>query len=301
MTVTYKSSMITIERGRDEYPSALERLSDPPARLLVIGTLKEGPSVALVGSRNADAGAIRFTFALAETLARQGVGVISGGALGIDTAAHRGALASGGHTVAVLGSGFDYMYPPENESLFEQIGALGALVTEFDPPQPPTRWTFPKRNRIVAAMADAVVVTQAKERSGALITAIIARELGVPVGAVPGVPGDPRGRGGNGLLKGGAVLVEDAEDVLRLIARPRIVRQPNLPGIAAKRLQVAPPSNLSKTETEVLNYLSTSPLHIDDITAGLRLSAAETGSVILALELQGLVEDRGGKHFVRVG
>lgn len=294
--------MKTVTKGQLGYPAVLGKLPDPPEKLHFLGNLGAGPTVALVGSRNADAGAIRFTFSLAESLAQQGVRVISGGALGIDTAAHKGALQGAGHTLAVLGSGFDFLYPSENKELFEQIAEAGALVSEFDPPQPPTKWTFPKRNRIVAAWSDAVVVTQAKERSGALITAKIAMQLGVPVGAVPGTPGDPRNRGGHGLLKRGVSLVEDAADVFALMSKPMPHKQPTLPGLAAaKKSPSAATIDLSETETQILNFLSTRPLHIDDISLGLGLMPSKTGAVLLALELQGLVEDRGGKNFVRVG
>lgn len=302
MMETDINSMKTVTKGQEGYPSALGKLPDPPQKLHFFGNLGGGPTVALVGSRNADTGAIRFTFSLAESLAKQGVRVISGGALGIDTAAHKGALHGDGHTVAVLGAGFEFLYPSENKELFGEIAASGALVSEFDPPQPPTKWTFPKRNRIVAAWSDAVVVTQAKERSGALITAKIAMELGVPVGAVPGTPGDPRNRGAHGLLKRGAALVEDAADVFALMAKPMPATQPTLPGFGDEMKQpVSVMPDLSETETKILNFLSTRPLHIDEISHGLGLMPRETGAVILALELQGLVEDRGGKNFVRVG
>ena len=306
MMTVQKNQMKTVGRGGEGYPVVLEKLPDPPDKLHLFGDFGEGPTVALVGSRNAEPAAIRFTFSLAEELAARGVRIVSGGALGIDTAAHRGALSGGGHTICVIGSGFDFLYPSENDALFTEIAEKGALVSEFDPRQPPTKWTFPKRNRIVAALSDAVIVTQAKERSGALITARLAKELDVPVGAVPSTPGDPHNRGGHRLLKAGAPLVEDARDVFALLSKPIPKKQPDLPGIfverpQAKQAPTSTPAGLSAAELNVLEFLSTRPLHIDEITAGLCLHPAETGSVILALELQGLIEDRGGKNFVRVG
>ena len=304
MITVQKNKMKTVSRGGEGYPVALEKLPDPPSSLHLFGDWGEGPTVALVGSRNADTAAIRFTFSLAEALAARSVRIVSGGALGIDTAAHQGALSGGGHTISVIGSGFDFLYPSENENLFGKIAEKGALVSEFDPPQPPTKWTFPKRNRIVAALADAVIVTQAQERSGALITARLAKELDVPVGAVPSTPGDPHNRGGHKLLKAGAALVEDARDVFALLSKPIPKKQPDLPGVFVERPQTKPaptPAGLSTAESNVLEFLSTRPLHIDEITSGLCLHPAETGAVILALELRGLIEDRGGKNFVRVG
>jgi DNA processing protein len=292
--------------GSEGYPSRLGRLTDPPQKLFVQGEVPMGTMVAIVGSRNADSGARRFASNLARDLCDQNLIIVSGGALGIDTAAHEGALAANGKTVAVMGSGFDYMYPKENKELFSHIAATGAVISEFDREQPPTRWTFPRRNRVVSALASAVVVVQAGQRSGALITSRIAREYNVPVGAVPGVAGDPLTRGSNGLLRNGAALVEGVSDVLELVAQDRLESQLGLPGIVrgteiSRGDEVADlRTNCSPTEIKILDFLCTRPIHIDEITSSVGIEVAQISAAILTLEIAGLVEDRGGKNYVIV-
>lgn len=293
----------TFERGNDDFPKRLEKLPDPPDRIYVAGRLTDAPAIAIVGSRNADPGACRFTARIAGDLAQRGFSIISGGALGVDTAAHRGALDAGGVTLSVIGSGFGFLYPEANEPLFSEIVKTGGLMTELHPDQPPTKWTFPKRNRLVAALADAVLVVQAGARSGALITANWAERLDTPVGAVPGIPDDQHNRGNHALLKRGARLIEDADDIEAMLSRPDAARQLDLPlsSREATPAKLPPRGALSPLEVKILDILCTSPLHIDDITTRLGTIPSETGAAMLTLELQGLVEDRGGKHYVRVG
>jgi DNA processing protein len=294
---------LVLERGDPGYPSRLALLPDPPSRLYARGQIPTAPMVAIVGSREADSWARRLASALAAELAAQGLVVISGGARGIDTAAHQGALDGGGSTVAVIGSGFGHLYPEGNRPLFERIAARGAVLSEFEADTPPARWTFPRRNRLVAALSSAVVVAQAADRSGALITARIARELGLPVGAVPGAAGDPRSRGCNQLIRTGAAVVEGLADVLALLALEGGPRQLDLPELAARgkdaALDVA--DELSEPERAVLDRVGPAPLHIDEIAADAGLSASEALAALLSLELAGLVEDRGGKRYVRLG
>jgi len=291
-----------IGRGDPGYPDRLERLPDPPDRIHVRGAVPEGPMVAIVGAREADPQMRRLAFNLAGDLAARGMIVISGGALGIDTAAHLGCLESGGPTLAVLGSGLDQLYPTANRELFARIAGSGALLSELEPGMPPTRWTFPRRNRIVAAMARAVVVVQASLRSGALITAGEASKLGVPVGAVPCAPADPRGRGCNRLLKEGAAVVEDAVDIVKMVNLRCRSPQLDLPTIdwRGKESPSKAPAGLSGEESRVLGRLGASPTHIDEILSGSGLTAAQAATVLLSLELAGLVQDVGGKNFVRV-
>ncbi len=293
-------SGLEIRREDEGYPARLAKLSDPPKSLFVKGRIPTGPMVAIVGSRNADSSVCRFVSRLAGDLSKQGLTIISGGALGIDTAAHEGALESDGVTVAVIGSGFDFMYPEANRALFDRIGGTGALVTEYPKQQPPTKWTFPRRNRIVAAMASAVIVAQAGEKSGALITARIARELGVPLGAMPGAAGDPRNHGSHRLLREGAVMVENPADVLALVAHDREVEQLALPTFERKAISGAEPQSLSSEEIKILDFLGSRPVHIDEIIVDTGLGSGATSAAILSLEMAGLVEDRGGKNFVRV-
>jgi DNA processing protein len=296
------SPMHEIGRGDSDYPSRLNKLTDPPHRLFVRGTLPSGPMVAIVGSRNADSAAQRFAFRLAFDLTKQGITVVSGGALGVDTSAHNGALDATGPTVSIIGSGFNHMYPRENKTLFKKISRQGALVTEFAPEQPPTTWTFPKRNRLVAAIASAVVVVQAGAKSGALITASLAKKLNVPVGSVPGNAGDFHNRGSNQLIKNGAVMVESSTDVLDMMMADSTSSQLGLPGIGqkqanSKRLIL---NNFSINELKVLDILGSSPIHIDEICASTGLEIRLVSAAILTLELSGVIEDQGGKNFVAV-
>ncbi len=292
-----------VVRNTPDYPNRLEKLADPPARIFVCGHVPKGPMIGIVGSRNADISSMRFASRLAAQATESGLTVISGGALGIDTAAHEGALAGNGMTVAVIGSGFDYMYPQENSDLFSQIAERGALATEYMPSQPPTKWTFPKRNRLVAALASAVVVVQAGEKSGALITARLAFELNVPVGAVPGGAGDVRNRGSNGLLRKGAAVVENGADILALIESEGSRPQLELPGIQPAAVDAHPVAipNLSNEEGKILDILGSQPIHIDEIAANIGLGSGETSAAILSLEIAGLAADLGGKNFIKVG
>lgn len=287
-------------RGEDDFPTALERLNDAPPHLYVRGRIPALPLVAIVGSRAADTMTRRFARSLAKDLTGSGFGIASGGARGIDTAAHEGALAAGGTTVAVLGTGFAFTYPEENADLFQQIAERGALVTELEQNQPPARWTFPKRNRIIAGLSQAVIVVGAAERSGALITARIAKEAGIPLGAVPGTAGDPHHQGSNALLRNGALMIESVEDVLALLGRRVEPKELELPGIAAKPPHFKEIGGLSHQELKILDILSSRPIHIDEIIAGTGLGTGETGAAILSLEIAGLVEDQGGRNFVRV-
>lgn len=200
------------------YPAGLRSLSDPPLALFLQGSLdscRGRPVVAIVGSRDATARGRSLAFALARDLARAGIVVVSGLARGIDTAAHEGALAGQGVTVAVQGRGLDAVYPAENAPLARRIvAAQGALVSEYALGVSPRPFHFPRRNRILAGLARAVVVVEAVEKSGALVTARLALDAGRDVLAVPGHPFDPRARGTNALIRDGAGLVRDAQDVL---------------------------------------------------------------------------------------
>lgn len=298
------SADVVIRRVDDDYPQRLLSLADPPAELFVRGVLPSAqPVVAIVGSRRAEPSSKRFAHQLAFELVRRGAVVVSGGAMGIDTAAHEGALDGGGTTVAVLGSGFDNLYPQSNTELFRAISRQGALITEFAPPQPPQPWTFPKRNRIVAALSDVVVVIQAGQASGALITAKQARLIGVPVAAAPGHAGDPAHRGSHDLIRTGAALVESAREVLELVGNRPPSAQLSLPRlpVEVKKTPAAAPSGLSAAEAKVLDSLGARCLHLDEIAAGTGLGPGETSAVVLSLEVAGLIEDQGGRRFVRVG
>jgi len=199
------------------YPPLLRHIARPPVVLFVRGdpAVLARPAVALVGARAATLGARTWTHDVAADLARCGLVIASGLARGIDAAAHQGALAAGGATVAVLGCGPDICYPPEHAPLAARVVASGCLVTEFPPGTPPRAWHFPMRNRILAGLVSGVVVVQAEPKSGALVTARHALDENRQLMAVPGEIADPRSRGPHALLRDGAALVEDAGDILR--------------------------------------------------------------------------------------
>lgn len=279
--------VFTLRRAEPGYPAPLERLAEPPARLRLRGRLPEAPRVAVVGARLSDEYGEAMAGAIAAGLARAGVSVVSGGAQGVDAAAHRGALEAGGHTVAVMGCGLGHAYPAGHRDLFERIVASGgALVSEYDDDFRPERWTFPERNRIVAALCRAVVVVRAGERSGALITAGWARRLGVPVLAVPGEVGHPLSAGPLSLLRSGARAAADAADVLREI------------GVAPAA--AAPPAAEPGGDAGVvLRALGRRGRHADEVAREAGLGAGATLAALLSLELQGLVEQRPGQRFRR--
>lgn len=209
-----------VAAGDPEFPPSLETVSDPPLGVFVRGRLPGPQAVALVGSRRATAYGREVAEYLGKELARAGVWVVSGMARGVDGAAHRGALAAPGPTVAVWGSGPDRVYPPEHAALAEEIAASGGLLSEYPPGIPPLPQHFPERNRLIAALAKVVVVVEASERSGALITARLALDEGREVMAVPGSVFSRLSAGPNGLLRAGAAPVLCPADILEVLGVP---------------------------------------------------------------------------------
>ena len=203
-------------RHEADYPAALRDDRAAPAVLARTGRLPQGPAIAVVGTRRASPEGLEIARGLGRGLAAAGVSVVSGMALGIDSAAHEGALQAGGPTIAVLAGGADIAYPRSKRGLHERIKGAGAVVSEMPPGFVPRRWCFPARNRIIAGLAGATIVVQAALRSGSLITAELAMDLGRDVGAVPGSPLDWRSAGANSLLRDGATVVRDAVDALDL-------------------------------------------------------------------------------------
>ena len=282
----------TILRGENGWPARLATLPDAPERLRVRGEL--GPAaerrVAIVGSRQADPYGVETAFAIARDLALAGVCVVSGGAEGIDAAAHRGALEAGGRTIAVMGTGVDLAYPAANRALFHRIlGAGGALTSEYEDGTPAAKWTFPRRNRIVSGMSEAVVVVRAGERSGALITAAWAQRQGVPVLAVPGDVREEGSAGPIALLRRGAKVAANARDVLEAI------------GMAGQlSLKVDEPGRkLEGDEAALFEALGRVPRHADEVARAAGVSPAVALSALLLLELRGLCEQRPGHYFLR--
>ncbi len=279
------------------------------------------PLVALVGTREPDAVASALARRIAADLARAGVHVLSGGALGVDAAAHRGALLGGGRTVVVLPSGLAHWYPKRHEGLYrEVIAAGGALVSQFPPETPPTRWTFPRRNELVASLADVVVVVQASASSGALLTAAHAQRLGRRVMAVPAAPGDRRGAGCVRLLLAGALPCADADDVLATLGRPdgpllSRAPAPRAAGDAsparptrgarpphARERAPACEAELASLDGDgrlVYDNLSAVARHVDELSRLTGLPAARLQRALTALVLAGLADDRGAGRFAR--
>lgn len=283
-----------------EYPANLAAIPDPPAVLFVRGTVepRDLVSVAIVGSRAASPMGMAFTEQLARDLSQDGVTVVSGFAVGIDAAAHRGALKGGGRTLAVLGCGLDIDYPRQNARLRSAVADSGALITEFPFASPPAAGNFPMRNRIISGLALGVVVVEAAERSGSLITARLALEQGREVFAVPGMAKHFRSVGPHRLLKQGAKLVESAEDVLEEL-RPLV--KPSWDQSGWQPALTSPPADLTVEETRVFGVLEESPLHGDEICRLLQWPASKVMAILMALELKGVVNQLPGKYFARSG
>ncbi|NMJ39632.1 DNA-protecting protein DprA [Roseomonas sp. JC162] len=288
------------------YPPLLALLPDAPPVLAVLGdaSLLAAPAVAVVGARNASSAGRRVAEELSEALAAKGLTVVSGLARGIDTAAHDGALRSGG-TIAVLPGGVDVPYPPENAALVARIADRGAVVSETPLGTAPLNRHFPKRNRIVAGLSLGVVVVEAAHRSGTLITARLALEHGREVFAVPGSPLDPRCRGSNDLLRQGAHLTETAEDVLEhLPDAPREAplfdparmapRGPESPETAPDPLGPPP-----EGAAEIIELIGLSPVSVDEVLRRCHLTAPELQAVLTDLELEGRVELLPGHRVMR--
>lgn len=277
-----------------DYPANLKNIYDPPIVLYIRGSITDADklSVAVVGSRRAGNYGLSLAHKIASDLARRGLTVISGGARGVDTAAHKGALEAGGRTIAVLGCGVDVSYPAENKKLFGAIAENGAVVSEFPFGSAPEPWRFPPRNRLISGMALGVTVCQSPEASGALITAGYAAEQGKDVFAVPGNVDDERNRGCHALIKDGARLVESAFDILaELGLEPEDDASPQLS---------LPIESLSDTERAIASLLSLDPVQMDDIIAACELPAPMVAGTLTILEMKGVVKRLPGNAYVRV-
>lgn len=276
-----------------DYPPALAAVHDPPPALWVRGSRASllRPSVALVGSRAGSPTALAVAEQLGRDLAAHDVLVVSGLARGIDSAAHRGALASGGGTAAVLGSGVDVVYPPEHRPLADRIAADSdsAIVSELAPGTRPHRWFFPMRNRIISGLSRAVVVIEAGEKSGSLITARCALEQGRDVLAVPGTVLGGRNRGGHALIRDGAKIVESADDILEELE----LTSDRLGSIRAK-------ARMSERDPVLSALPIGEPRDLDTIAAQSGLPSARLLPRLFDLELQGLVRRAGGGQFIRL-
>lgn len=311
-------------RSDPAYPRLLREIADAPPVLLARGRteLLAGPSVAIVGARNASAHGRLLAAQLGRQLAAAGLTVVSGLARGIDTSAHEGALEGAGSTVAVLASGVDVAYPEENEALLERIAVAGCALSERPLGAAPQARHFPRRNRIIAGLTLGIVVVEAAPQSGSLITARLALEEGREVMAVPGSPLDPRHRGTNQLLREGAALVESAADVLRALGplvtasvpAPRRASGPATPErvppepaavsgrgerMPARDRPTAVQGRDGDPAEQLLGSLGVEPVAIDDLARQCQISPAVIQEAVLELELAGRIERHPGNRIAR--
>jgi DNA processing protein len=296
----------TITLDDRAYPKNLRNIYDPPKALYVNGTLRDSDDVAiaLVGSRRASMYGLEMCEELAFEVALRGVTVVSGMARGIDSAAHRGALKAKGRTIAVMGSGHNDIYPPENKDLYEEIVKTGAVLTEYENDMPPLPANFPQRNRIISGLSLGVVVVEAVRNSGALITANFAAEQGREVFAVPGKVSSPTSSGTNDLIKDGARLVQSADDIMEELS---LAEMKPVSGEAkgeidekiAKKVKAYIYNSLTEDERKVYKVLSDEPAYIDEILRTTGITPSKMSKVLLNLELKRLIKEMPGKQFVR--
>ncbi len=314
-------------RGRPEYPEPLEILPDAPPILFVRGTLQpdDSHSIGIVGSRHATPYGRATAERMSRELAEQNIATVSGGAVGIDASAHRGALSGGGRTLAFLGCGLDVDYPRENRHLFEQIIQQGAMISENPLGAQPEAWRFPARNRLISAMSLAVLVIEAPRKSGALITASFAADQGRPVLAVPGNIDRLSSEGCNDLIKDGATMVTEMVDILRSVnllplAAPSASQgvldlRERRPALKTDRMEeapnravvaTAPASDISALlrslpplRRQLMENLTQTPQHLDQLAQRASIPATEAGIELIFLELEGLVRRLPGNTYIR--
>ena len=275
------------------FPGPLLKTPDPPLFLYIRGSLlpEDGNAVAMVGTRTPTHYGFSVTRSMAYELASRKITIVSGLARGIDTQAHKGALAAKGRTIAVLGCGIDTAYPPENKGLMEEIARTGAVVTENPFGTRPESGYFPARNRIISGLAAGTVIIEAAEDSGSLITADYTLKQGRKLFALPGNISSPLSRGTNSLIKQGALLVETAGDVLKGLD---IYKGSGSPAAITRQLP-----SLTPGEASVFKTVTDEPKHIDVIMAESSSSPGKLSGLLITLELKGLVKQLPGKYFVR--
>jgi DNA processing protein len=294
----YGVKMITLDD--EEYPSRLKEIYDPPVVLYVKGEISQndGKAIAVVGTRRPSFYGRMITEDLSKKLAMRGFTIVSGMARGVDSAAHRGALAVKGRTIAVLGCGVDVVYPPENAKLMKEIAVSGAVISEFPFGMKPDRGNFPRRNRIISGLSLGVIVVEAAKSSGSLITANFALEQGREVFAVPGKIDSPKSYGTHLLIKEGAKLVQDVDDIVEELGMQagdssagKELKKQDTVGISPE---------LAGDEKKIFELLTTDPCQIDIICARLNMPANKVSSVLMMLEVKGCVKQLPGKQFVKL-
>jgi len=289
----YQIKVVTVKDA--SYPERLKQISFPPPVLYYRGSIipDDRYAISIVGSRKATYYGKMVAENLSKDLASFGLTIISGMARGIDTAAHIGALAMKGRTLAVLGSGLNQIYPPENRRLAEEIESYGAIISEFSLFTKPERQNFPRRNRIISGLSLGVIVVEADEKSGALITADFALEQGREVFAVPGNVNSSLSKGTHNLIKQGAKLVHNYEDILEEL--PLQINQ----RINKKKERINQ-STLDEEEKIILQLINQEPVHIDQIITFSHLPVSKVSEILLKLELKDLIKEISGKKFIRL-
>lgn len=289
-----KEGIYTISLGETGYPRLLSEIADPPHTLFIRGRLSndERPHLAVVGTRRNSLYGQQVTQDLVATLARRGLVIVSGLALGIDGLAHEATLSASGQTIAVLGSGIDrqHIYPSAHKQLAERIITQGgAIISEYPPGFIPTQYSFPARNRIIAGLALGTLVIEAPEESGALITAKCALDYNREVFAIPHQITSPQGMGGNNLIKLGAIPVTNSKDITNALNLLDLKEMAQTPG----------PSPTSPAEAALLNILSREPQHIDAITKTSGLDSSTVNSTLILMEMKGWARNLGGMMYIK--
>jgi len=295
----YKNHMDVVTLTSSNYPELLKNICDPPVCLYVKGKLRADElSVAVVGSRRASGYGITVAKKISGELALCNICIVSGMARGIDTAAHMGALSVKGRTIAVLGCGLDRVYPPENKKMMEQIIEYGAVISEYPPGAEPAPHHFPVRNRIVSGMSVGVLVVEAGERSGSLITAQLALEQGRDVYALPGNVISVNSKGTNKLIQDGAKLVTSVQDILDELHWYECFGMKSVLDFESERKSKL---NIDTDEKSVIELLSLESLHIDEIQKKLSISMPLLHSILLSLEMKGLIKlEPGGRYSIQI-
>lgn len=304
----YIHENITILSWQDStYPQLLSHIYDPPALLFIKGAFGENvPRIAVVGSRVASSYGLFVTENISRELVLHGITVVSGLARGIDTAAHRGAISGRGQTIAVLGNGLDTIYPPENHNLSKRISEHGALITEYPVGTPPHASHFPARNRIISGLCQGVLVVEAGEKSGSLITARLALEQGREVFAIPGAIDSPGSKGTHKLLKDGAKLVESVEDILEEIVLALDLAKTNKPvpkamvnkenALVEGKID-SKKGELSFEEQTFLSHFRNSPKAVDELICLTGLSCQTVQQLLMMIEIKGYLQKMAGSKY----
>lgn len=298
LNVAARSDIVLLSRCDENYPAALHEIADPPQVLYTRGSLvaQDALAVAIVGTRHATQYGLAQAEHFGNALAQAGITVVSGLARGVDTAAHAGALAAGGRTLAVLAGGLMEITPTENRKLADKVAADGCQISEAPPRRPPTPGSFPQRNRLISGLSLGVLVVEADDRSGALITARHAAEQGRDVFALPGPITSRASRGCHRLIKDGAKLVTKVEDILEELTH---TTQP-IPLDDGSELRHAAELSLNDVERAVLNAIQTAPTLIDDVVVASQLPVHRVLSTVSVLEMRRLIRRVSGTQVARI-